>query len=66
MKLDALEGVVNTNSNYEIDRFNVLVDDFNSRCAKYRYRNNDVDRVRKELEPLRSSIGSAAISDWRR
>ena len=66
MRLDGLESILNSRSNYEIDRFNALVVDYNSRCANYRYRRSDMERVQRELEPLRTSFISAAISEWRR
>jgi hypothetical protein len=66
IRLDALRSVLDSGNNYEIDRFNALIDDYNSRCVRFRYRKGDVERVQRELEPLRSSIASAAISEWRR
>ena len=66
IRLDAIDSVVNARSQSEIDRFNTLVDDYNSRCGKFRYRGSDLDRAKREVEALRSSISSAAISEWRR
>ncbi len=66
IRLDALDGVLNARSQYEVDRFNALVEDYNSRCGKFRYRRGDLDRVKQEVEQLRSSISSAAILEWRR
>lgn len=33
----------------EVDAFNLLVDQYNSRCASFRYRQGDLDRARREV-----------------
>lgn len=66
IRLEAIDAVINAKSNYEIDRFNALVEDYNSRCANYRYRRGDLERVEREIGSLRSSIIAAAQSEWRR
>lgn len=45
-RLDAARTLAQTNT--AIDRFNVLVNDFNSRCGSFRYGQNDMDAVNRE------------------
>lgn len=37
-----------TATNYQVDRFNGLIDDFNSRCSSYRYRSGVLSSVQRE------------------
>jgi len=40
----------------EIDRFNSMVEDFNSRCASYRYRRQEFEAVKRQVEADRSLL----------
>ena len=64
IRIDAVESVINNAYDHEVDRFNALVNDYNSRCGKFRYRGDDVERVRRELNPASAAIASAARSEW--
>ena len=49
-------------------RFSAAVDDYNSRCSDYRYRQNDKDAVDAELLGKRYSLeseGRALAASWR-
>jgi peptidoglycan hydrolase-like protein with peptidoglycan-binding domain len=53
---------------FEIDEFNRLVDDFNSRCGSYRYRPSDRSTVESELIQKRLDLESQAqriLNGWR-
>jgi soluble lytic murein transglycosylase-like protein len=43
-------------SNSQIDAFNGIVTDYNSRCGSYRYRSGALERARRAIEPYRSII----------
>lgn len=48
--------------------FNALVDDYNSRCSSYRYYENDMTAVEREVENRQSELRSEAfgmLEDWR-
>ena len=64
IRIDAVESVVNTAYDHEVDLFNASVADYNSRCGEFRYRDDDVERVRRELNAVSASIASAARSEW--
>lgn len=45
-RLDAMRSL--TTTNYQIDRFNALIDDYNSRCSNFRYTSGVLSSVRSE------------------
>ena len=47
-------------SNYAVDRFNMLVKDFNARAGKYRYIDRDMAAIKKETQEKRASIEAEA------
>jgi hypothetical protein len=49
-------------------RFSAAIDDYNSRCSDYRYRQSDKDAVDAELLGKRASLeaeGRALAASWR-
>jgi hypothetical protein len=64
IRIEAFESVINNAFDHEVDRFNGIVNDYNSRCGEFRYRRGDVERVERELSPERESITSKAKSEW--
>lgn len=65
IRIEAIKTIVNDNNHTEIVRFNNLVDDYNSRCGKYKYMNDDLQTVKRELELKISTIANQAKSEWR-
>jgi plasmid maintenance system killer protein len=66
IRIEAIESVVDKRKSGEVERFNALVNDYNSRCGQYRYRRGDLQRVQQEVEQNRSAIANQAKSDWGR
>jgi len=66
IRLDAIETIVNASRNLEVDKFNGLVADYNSRCAHFRYRRGSLESVGAEVEAQQSAIEHAAQSAWLR
>jgi len=65
IRLDAMENLIN---NSEVDRFNSYVNDYNSRCGKFRYRQGSLQSVRKKVEADRWRIareGKQRVEAWR-
>jgi hypothetical protein len=56
IRIDGADPIVNNYRKWEVDSFNQLVDDYNSRCSDFRYRDGALARARREIEPLRSSF----------
>jgi len=66
VRLDAIEPIVNTSRNLEVDKFNGSVADYNSRCGHFRYRRGSLESVRAEVEARRSEIERNAVTAWAR
>ena len=64
IRMDAYEGVINNAREDEISRFNVLVNDYNSRCGEFRYYRGDLERAQRDVEASRDSITASAQRDW--
>ena len=45
-----------SNTQSAVDAFNLIVDDYNSRCGAYRYRTGSLSRAKKDIEPERYKI----------
>lgn len=56
-----LESVQNEQmSNPQIDRFNSAIEDYNSRCGSFRYRDSDMDTVNSEMANDQTNIRAEA------
>jgi plasmid maintenance system killer protein len=64
IRITAFERVISNTDRHEIDRFNEIVNDYNSRCGAFRYRGGDLQLVQREMEARNDSISSAAKSEW--
>lgn len=53
IRLVAVKSTLNPNSNTEVDMYNFLVSDFNSRCSNYRYNRGDLEIAQYEVEQFR-------------
>ena len=51
-------------TNAQIDQFNAIVSDYNSRCGSYRYRQGELARARREVEQQRSQIVASVSPPW--
>lgn len=47
-------------SNPQIDRFNSAIEDYNSRCGSFRYRDSDMDTVNREMANDQTNIRAEA------
>ncbi|MCG9724971.1 peptidoglycan-binding protein [Vibrio brasiliensis] len=61
MRIEAMRNVFDTNGG--IGEFNKIVDDYNSRCSNYRYRQGDLSRAEREVEKSRAIIVSEATRE---
>jgi hypothetical protein len=53
IRIEGARNLISGGSEYEVDRFNALIDHYNSRCSNFRYRQSVMDRVRPEVENRR-------------
>jgi plasmid maintenance system killer protein len=56
-RIDAMEKIVNEYNQADVDTFNRYVNDYNSRCASFRYRQSVLDSVQREVDAVRSRLG---------
>lgn len=60
IRIEAMRDIINTNAG--IYEFNQFVNDYNSRCGRYRYRKGSKSQAERDVEAYRSRIVSEAIS----
>jgi hypothetical protein len=68
IRMGAIKEEVNRYSETEIDHYNAIVQDYNSRCGQFRYRKGALDIVRSEVEAVRGQLeaeGIAGVANWR-
>lgn len=58
MRIQAANGAVDTYNGSQVDQFNGMVADYNSRCSEFRYRVGVLESARSEIEPYRLQIQS--------
>ncbi len=63
IRIEAMRDIPENNTG--IDKYNRIVDDYNSRCGSYRYRQGSQSRAERDVEAYRSQIISEAIRDAR-
>ena len=64
-RLETIRTLANTN--YQIDQFNGLIDDFNTRCSNYRYRSGDLRSIQREAIEKATEMRADArriVSSW--
>lgn len=60
----AIKQVVNLYSSEEVDDFNALVADYNTRCGSFRYRKGTLEGIRADVESRRAVIEHEAKRQW--
>ncbi|WP_222130027.1 peptidoglycan-binding domain-containing protein [Bordetella genomosp. 13] len=71
IRLDAAKSAVNNYIDADVDRFNAMVADYNSRCSSFRYQTsnrgrNDLKSAQRDIEPYRSQLQSEGRSRFAR
>ena len=56
IRIDGARSALNSYSDSDVDQFNVMVADYNSRCGNYRYRSGALESARREIEPYRAQL----------
>lgn len=64
IRLETWRSLTQVTNSVDVGRFNAQVNDFNSRCSSYRYRQGAQTRVAGEMENERSRIESMARASW--
>ena len=63
IRIEILRPLPTTNT--QIDQFNAVVSDYNSRCGSYRYRQGTLTRAQREVERVRAQIVGSVQPPWR-
>jgi peptidoglycan hydrolase-like protein with peptidoglycan-binding domain len=56
IRLEGAKSAINNYIDSDIDRFNQMVSDYNSRCERFRYRNGTLENARRDIESYRSQL----------
>ncbi|MBK6280972.1 MAG: peptidoglycan-binding protein [Gammaproteobacteria bacterium] len=64
--MDGAKSAVNNYNDSDVDRFNAMVADYNSRCGSFRYRSGALESARRDIEPYRSQLQSEGRSRFAR
>ena len=62
IRIEVLRQMLRTNS--QVERFNSIVSDYNSRCGSYRYREETLMRAQREVERVRTQIAASVSPPW--
>ena len=66
IRMDGGKSVLNNYRDYDVDRFNAMVADYNSRCGSFRYRSGALEGARRDIEPYRSQLQAEGRSRFAR
>lgn len=56
IRMDGAKAAVNNHIDADVDRFNAIVADYNSRCGSFRYRSGALETARRDIEPYRGQL----------
>lgn len=56
IRMDGAKSAVDNYIDSDVDRFNAMVADYNSRCGSFRYRSGALESARRDVEPYRSEL----------
>lgn len=56
IRLDAAESVIDRYVHSDVDKFNQFINNYNTRCAEFRYRSGALESARRDVEPFRSQL----------
>ena len=56
IRMDGAKAALNNYSDSDVDRFNAMVADYNSRCGSFRYRSGALESARRDVEPYRGQL----------
>lgn len=56
IRIQGAESVVSSYNHAEVDRYNLMIEDFNSRCAKFRYKQGTLESIQLEVDGNRTRL----------
>ncbi|MBZ0070847.1 MAG: peptidoglycan-binding protein [Gammaproteobacteria bacterium] len=64
--MDGAKSALDNYSEFDVDRFNAMVADYNSRCGSFRYRSGALEHARRDIEPYRIQFRAEGRSRFAR
>jgi hypothetical protein len=64
IRLDAAKDVVTADA--DIDRFNLMVEDYNTRCGQFRYRRTVFDAIQAQVQANKTLLEFEGLARFRR
>lgn len=56
IRMEAAKGSLNNYSDSDVDQFNAMVADYNSRCGAFRYRSGSLELAKSDISPFTSDL----------
>lgn len=71
IRIEGAKAALNNYSDSDVDRFNAMVADYNSRCSSFKYQTNnrgrnDLNSAQRDIEPYRSQLQAEGRSRFTR
>lgn len=66
IRMDAAKVALDNYSDSDVNRFNAMVADYNSRCGSFRYRSGSLESARRDVERYRSQLQAEGRSRFAR
>lgn len=66
IRMEGARAALNNYSDSDVDRFNAMVADYNSRCGSFRYRSGALESARRDVEPYRGQLQAEGRSRFAR
>ncbi len=66
IRMEGARAALNNYSDSDVDRFNAMVADYNSRCGSFRYRSGALESARRDVEPYRGQLKAEGRSRFAR
>jgi hypothetical protein len=64
IRLEAARDAVSVDA--DVDRFNAMIEDYNTRCSNYRYRREVFESVQRQVQANRMALQTEGIARFRR
>ncbi len=66
IRMDGAKAAINNYIESDVDRFNAMVADYNSRCGSFRYRSGALESARRDIELYRNELQAEGRSRFSR
>lgn len=64
IKMQAINERIDNTSDEQIDKYNAMIQDMNSKCGQYQYHENDLTIATNEVEPRRDELTKKALKEF--